>query len=41
MEHLPPAGNPQKINMKVYDSEGTTDLPHVSSFKYLGTTMEQ
>ena len=27
--------------MKVYDSEGTTDLPNVSTFKYLGTMIEQ
>ena len=40
-EHLPPAGNLQKIVMKEYDGDGSTDLPQVSTFKYLGTTIDR
>ena len=39
-EHLPQAGNLQKISMKEYDIV-TAKLPQVSAFKYLGTMIDQ
>ena len=40
-EHLPPAGNLQKREMKEYDRDGSTDLPQVATFKYLRTTIDR
>ena len=40
-EHLPPPGNRQPIRMKEYEGDGLTDLPSVTAFKYLGTTIDQ
>ena len=40
-EHLPPPGIRQPIRMKEYEGDGLTDLPSVTTFKYLGTTIDQ
>ena len=40
-EHnMPPAGNLQKIENE-YGRDGSTDLPQLSTFKYLGTTIDR
>jgi hypothetical protein len=40
-EHLPPVNNIERIQMKAYESEDKTELPIATSFKYLGTNIDQ
>lgn len=40
-EHLPPPANLQPIELKGYEGKGSTNLPSVTIFKYLGATIGQ
>lgn len=40
-EHEPLVESDEKIDLKIYTQNDTTELPTTSSFKYLGTTLER
>ena len=40
-EYLPPAGDQRKIKLKSHSHENLCELPETTTFKYLGTTIDQ